>query len=128
MKDVIVPSGNIKVNAEELKAAMEITEKLLNNTGIKKAEEEYITYFRKKYVELPSIRLQEQDMYSFVKRARNIAVSQKDMEGVAAIEGNYMEIRGRRIELQKELEEESRNYELFRYGIMEKKPINGTSR
>lgn len=122
--NVIVPEGNIKVSAEELKKVMDITEKLLNNAEVRKNETDYLAYFKRKYVELPAVRLQEQTMYSFAKRARNIAVSEKDMEGAAEIENNYRQLREKRIELQKELEKESENHQIFK----EKSVMNGRSR
>ncbi|MDE6232154.1 MAG: hypothetical protein K2M60_02225 [Lachnospiraceae bacterium] len=122
--NVIVPEGNIKVSAEELKKVMDITEKLLNSAEVKEAESDYLMYFQRKYVELPAIRLQEQSMYSFMKRARAVAISEKDMEGVTEIEENYRELREKRIELQKELEKESKNHQIFK----EKSIMNGRCR
>lgn len=124
LDNIIVPEGNIKVNANELKRAMEIAEKLMGKSEITQTETDYMKYFERKYVELPAIRLREQDMYNYLKRARVIADPEKDAMAVKSMENNYLELRDSRIKLQAELEKEKDGNS----PIIKNKYINGRNR
>ena len=119
-ENMIVPEGNIKVNAGELKRVVEITEKLLHSEEMRQADRDYLQYFEQKYVELPALRLKEQDMFNYLKRARMVAVSEKDIQTVSRLEDNYKECRGKRVKLQSELEKDKEKHGLFNELFREK--------
>lgn len=100
----MMPEGDIKVNAEELKQYLLIKE------GNLPSIDGFQEYFLLKYLELPSIRVQEHDAYELLQKAKELVKTPEDQKGLDGFQQNYQEIRSRRVELVERLQQEQKKY------------------
>lgn len=100
----MMPEGDIKVNAEELKQYLLIKE------GNLPSIDGFQEYFLLKYLELPSIRVQEHDAYELLQKAKQLVKTPEDQKGLDGFQQNYQELRSRRVELVERLQQEQKKY------------------
>ncbi|MCI8670397.1 MAG: hypothetical protein HFI34_12920 [Lachnospiraceae bacterium] len=100
----MMPEGDIKVNAEELKQYLLIKE------GSLPPIDGFQNYFLMKYLELPSIRVEEHDAYELLQKAKELAKTPEERKSLDGFWQNYQEIRSRRMELVERLQQEQKKY------------------
>ena len=100
----MMPEGDIKVNAEELKQYLLIKE------GNLPSIDGFQEYFLLKYLELPSIRVQGHDAYELLQKAKELVRTPEDRKSLDGFQQNYQELRSRRMELVERLQHEQKKY------------------
>lgn len=91
--------GNIKVEVNDL---VRLFYKLSSND----MEDDFVKYFKKKYLTLTALREQEHQAYEYYKQAKGLVKKPEDYELVAGFEKEYQNCRIQRMQLQAELEKD----------------------
>lgn len=99
-----VKSGDIKVNARELELYVQMKE------GLLPTDDSFREYFVKKYLELPDIRIQEQQAYEYLQKAKELVKTPEDKKVLSTIEQEYLQTRSKRMELSEKLKQEQKKY------------------
>ena len=103
-----VAAGNIKVDIRDLV-------KLFDTLSAGDMEQDFVRFFKKKYLTLTAIREQEKQAYENLKKAKEIAKNPAEYDFVKSLEKEYQNCRTQRMKLQAELEpEREQHYAYFR--------------
>lgn len=111
-------ASSVKVEIQDLLKLFERLEADRDSSGDPDAgknrtrESDFVVYFKTKYLEMTSLRLQEKEAYEIYKKVKQIA-KREEYQQIKEYENAYNRIRNERIQLQKILDERRAEFYLY---------------